>query len=172
MWALISFTALQAFSSFLAMHLYECIVPYISLHRGQFWARSTSSFNFSWWGWTQLSHQMTPTAWTDLVSIPEVLVTRFTVTQNLLLSFLAVVITNTSDHCTYPWMEPGGMAVPCWSMISHGTNIIKSSCSARHSLCVKYRIRIFYTVSQKKNDNDVAGYIFNAHQSILIVFGR
>jgi len=29
----------------------------------------------------------------------------------------------------------------------------------------------FYTVSQK-NDTDVAGYIFNAHQPILIVFGR
>jgi len=28
-----------------------------------------------------------------------------------------------------------------------------------------------YTVSQK-NDTDVAGYIFNAHQPILIVFGR
>ena len=29
-----------------------------------------------------------------------------------------------------------------------------------------------YTVSQKKNDTDVAGYIFNAHQPILVVFGR
>jgi len=28
-----------------------------------------------------------------------------------------------------------------------------------------------YTVSQK-NDTDVAGYIFNAHQAILVVFGR
>jgi len=28
-----------------------------------------------------------------------------------------------------------------------------------------------YTVSQK-NDTDVAGYVFNAHQLILIVFGR
>ena len=28
-----------------------------------------------------------------------------------------------------------------------------------------------YTVSQK-NDTDVAGYIFNAHQPILIFFGR
>ena len=30
---------------------------------------------------------------------------------------------------------------------------------------------IVYTVSQK-NDTDVEGYIFNAHQPILIVFGR
>ena len=30
---------------------------------------------------------------------------------------------------------------------------------------------LLYTVSQK-NDTDVAGYIFNAHQLILVVFGR
>ena len=30
---------------------------------------------------------------------------------------------------------------------------------------------VFYTVSQK-NDTDVAGYIFNAYQPILVVFGR
>ena len=29
-----------------------------------------------------------------------------------------------------------------------------------------------YTLCLKKNDTDVAGYIFNAHQPILIVFGR
>jgi len=34
-----------------------------------------------------------------------------------------------------------------------------------------YTDHILYTVSQK-NDTDVAGYIFNAHQPILIVFGR
>ena len=31
---------------------------------------------------------------------------------------------------------------------------------------------IIYTVSQKKNDNDVLHYNFNAHQPILIIFGR
>jgi len=29
-----------------------------------------------------------------------------------------------------------------------------------------------YTVSQKKHDNDVLRYNFNAHQPILIIFGR
>ena len=29
-----------------------------------------------------------------------------------------------------------------------------------------------YTLCLKKNDTDVAGYIFNAHQPILVVFGR
>jgi len=28
------------------------------------------------------------------------------------------------------------------------------------------------TLCLKKNDTDVAGYIFNTHQPILIVFGR
>ena len=32
-------------------------------------------------------------------------------------------------------------------------------------------IAAFYTVSQK-NDNDVLRYNFNAHQPILIIFGR
>ena len=31
---------------------------------------------------------------------------------------------------------------------------------------------ICYTLCLKKNDTDVAGYIFNAHQPILVVFGR
>ena len=31
---------------------------------------------------------------------------------------------------------------------------------------------LLYTVSQKKNDNDVLCYNFNAHQPILIIFGR
>jgi len=29
-----------------------------------------------------------------------------------------------------------------------------------------------YTVSQKKNDNDVPHHNFNAHQLMLIIFGR
>ena len=32
--------------------------------------------------------------------------------------------------------------------------------------------RLDYTLCLKKNDTDVAGYIFNAHQPILVVFGR
>ena len=39
-------------------------------------------------------------------------------------------------------------------------------------LAVTVIVITLYTVSQKKNDTDVAGYIFNAHQPILIVFGR
>ena len=31
---------------------------------------------------------------------------------------------------------------------------------------------LYYTVSQKKNDNDVLRYNFNAHQPIMIIFGR
>ena len=30
----------------------------------------------------------------------------------------------------------------------------------------------FYTLCLKKNDNDVLRYNFNAHQPILIIFGR
>ena len=36
---------------------------------------------------------------------------------------------------------------------------------------LQFIVNVYYTVSQK-NDTDVAGYIFNAHQPILIVFGR
>ena len=35
-----------------------------------------------------------------------------------------------------------------------------------------HRVCADYTVSQKKNDNDVLRYNFNAHQPILIIFGR
>ena len=43
---------------------------------------------------------------------------------------------------------------------------------AFYSLNVLYYsdLRSIYTVSQKKNDNDVAHYNFNAHKPILLIF--
>ena len=43
--------------------------------------------------------------------------------------------------------------------------------SDKNDKLIKSNVTVLYTVSQK-NDNDVLRYNFNAHQPILIIFGR
>jgi len=52
----------------------------------------------------------------------------------------------------------------CYISINDSANKNKTVSIIVNCICI-------YTVSQK-NDTDVAGYIFNAHQPILVVFGR
>ena len=42
----------------------------------------------------------------------------------------------------------------------------------RATVLATHNWTVVSTLCLKKNDTDVAGYIFNAHQPILVVFGR
>jgi len=66
-------------------------------------------------------------------------------------------------------------ATPDIAQLDYSRQWKSRSHNNRHQFCSILTFElvhlVIYTVSQK-NDTDVAGYIFNAHQPILIVFGR